>query len=615
MKIKILILTVFFLGSCSKETSKSNPIISEGPNASECTTGTNSIYIDATNGNDANSGESSCLAFKTLYKASASLLDGMTVNLKKGETWFNEYLLIDKNNITVDAYGSGNDPIINGSKEINGWIHEGSGIYSLIVNHAENAQGGGLGNLSRDSVMMTFRPWDTDATTTFASAIDHSFSYVYATKTLYIKSSTDPDLSSFRASTKLFGIETRDDSEILVQNIKITRFSLNAVYFYDCVNCTAKNLTITNGGGTITGANSGGGSADYIYAGNGIEFDNNSTGGLVENVTIDSIFDSCISPQIYISNQTMNNITFKNSTLSKCGYAGVEISILYNGGSVNNTLSNTTIENLTISDVGTGWSKIRYGEFDENKGTANGIIIESGADPTGATSSGNVSGTIIRDTKINGSKGTGILLKGEVGDVTIQRSLINGSSGYGIFVFANPSEVPTTPKINLYSSLVYDNSKAGFSYSLGSALGFELIHNTFSNNGSVIQLEVYLHNGSGVVKNNIFQSSSAMTQLYFAPGISIGATNINNNCYENGTNMFGYDSSAYSLVSSFKSAHGFEANGIGTGSINFTDLNAKKFSLATGSACLTLGNNATTVISDYNGVSYGSSPHAGALAE
>lgn len=76
-------------------------------------------YVDATGGNDANSGTSSDAAWKTLAKVSArTFAAGDLILLKAGESWTGE---LDLNGdgtaadpIVVDQYGTGNKPFING---------------------------------------------------------------------------------------------------------------------------------------------------------------------------------------------------------------------------------------------------------------------------------------------------------------------------------------------------------------------------------------------------------------------------------------------------------------------------------------------------------------------
>ena len=77
----------------------------------------NRFYIDATNGNDSNSGKKSNDAFKTLSKInSLELSPEAKIYLKRGEIW-KETLSpsLHEGWVSFDAYGDGAKPIINGS--------------------------------------------------------------------------------------------------------------------------------------------------------------------------------------------------------------------------------------------------------------------------------------------------------------------------------------------------------------------------------------------------------------------------------------------------------------------------------------------------------------------
>ncbi|MEM2111472.1 MAG: hypothetical protein QXX08_06305, partial [Candidatus Bathyarchaeia archaeon] len=75
-------------------------------------------YIDATHGLDTNDGTSPDTAWQTLSKASAPpVTSGDTIYLKRGETWTGT-TLTPATGTTIDAYGSGNKPIIDGNSAV-----------------------------------------------------------------------------------------------------------------------------------------------------------------------------------------------------------------------------------------------------------------------------------------------------------------------------------------------------------------------------------------------------------------------------------------------------------------------------------------------------------------
>lgn len=97
-------------------------------------------YVDATNGNDENSGTSPNSAWKTLSKVNNyDFSPGDSILFKRGEIW-REHLLVTNsgdidNPISYGAYGTGEKPLILGSVErndVSNWVNEGDNIWSTV---------------------------------------------------------------------------------------------------------------------------------------------------------------------------------------------------------------------------------------------------------------------------------------------------------------------------------------------------------------------------------------------------------------------------------------------------------------------------------------------------
>jgi hypothetical protein len=242
----------------------------------------------------------------------------------------------------------------------------------------------------------------------------------------------------------------------------------------------------------------GGAFIGALQAGNGIEFGNSSANCKVDNCTIADIFDSGITPQTYDNNQSASGFTFTGNTISKCGFAGIEIAVLSNGGKTSSSIVNILVTDNIISECGSGFSGIRYGS--EGRGIK--IAADSGA--------GIISGVAVNTCCLESNQ-TGIFVSGNTGNVLINRTEFR-SNGYGVAAYdLQPS---TTLKIKVSSSLFYLNS-IGFGYNVdnGSGSVFELYHNTFYDNGTVA-LSVTSYKGAPVVKNNIFYASSDRIQIF-----------------------------------------------------------------------------------------------------
>lgn len=554
-----------------------------------------SYYVDATGGNDANPGTSSSSPWKTLNKVSTStFLSGTTINLKRGDTWY-EQLDIPSSGVSIDAYGSGALPVIDGSSEIgnSGWATLGGNIYSIRFTPAS---GEGLGNVSENGTLLNFVAWDNNScASTLASSPTGTYAYGYPA-TICIKVATNPNTIAnasaypYRASKKFFGINALSKSNISIKNVQIQRFSLNGVNYKNCTACIVSSVVVKQGGGATI--------ASGLYAGNGVECDNSCTNILIDNVTVSDIFDSGISPQTYISGQTASNITIRNSSVNNAGFAGVEISALSNVGSTGSTISNITVSNLTITNSGKGWSGRRYGT------EGHGIRIV--ADNFAGVDAGSMTNILVQDTLISASAGDGIKLGGNIGVVTINRAKIK-SNNIGINV-ADASATRNSLKLLLTTSLIYGNSGYGVSFNAPNSKGFALYHNTFYDNAT-INFAVGNFDANNLLwqsnlQNNLFDSSAAMTHFYMSSKLTLeGNVVVNNNCYREWTNMFGIGfTTAYSTVAAFTTATGFEVDGYGgsQAQVALTNPAAEIFTLLSTSQCKSMGASGLGVTLDYD---------------
>ena len=156
-----------------------------GGGGSSVGTGAVSYYVDATNGSDSNNGLTEGSPWKSLSKVSStSFTEKSEILLKRGETW-NESLTISNNDISVNAYGSGALPILDGAIDSN-FVIVATGIYAPVTNIVL-ATDERLGNVSKDGEMMKFLAWDTDYTTTLGAAATDSYTYDNASGIIYIK--------------------------------------------------------------------------------------------------------------------------------------------------------------------------------------------------------------------------------------------------------------------------------------------------------------------------------------------------------------------------------------------------------------------------------------------
>lgn len=92
-------------------------------------------YYVAASGNDANSGLSG-FPWRTVAKVnSATFASGDVVYFNRGDVFYGG-LVVNRNNISFDAYGSGALPVITGLKTLTSWTNLNNGVYKINLPNA-----------------------------------------------------------------------------------------------------------------------------------------------------------------------------------------------------------------------------------------------------------------------------------------------------------------------------------------------------------------------------------------------------------------------------------------------------------------------------------------------
>lgn len=501
-------------------------------------------YVDSVAGKDANSGASASAPWKTLRKVNRSALEpGSTVFLKRGSKW-RESLFVPSSRVTVDAYGKGAKPILDSSVPITGWVSAGKGIYRSPEIKLSDP-GGALGNLSEDGKLLALVPWAGTAKNTLNGAPRGSFSYDVAKRILYIRRDVNPDTDDtiYRASTLFFGVGARDKTDIVVRNLNIRRFSLHGVYFDNCDRCEVRNSVITDGGGAVV-------IRPNLYAGNGVEWNGKSAGGVASGLTIRNIFDSGISPQtVSPENNRISDIVIRDSSIDRCGFAGVEISALGISGP-GASISDVRVTGVTITNSGRGWGGNRYG------GTAHGVRIVADQN------AGTLSGIAVSRTTVTDSVGNGVEIEGDVGTVALDRLSLSRNNN-GVNVFSNDGQSPSL-QVVLTASTISANRSNGAFYAAPSSGGFNLSNNVFFSNGPR-NLNVRDPGDRAIVGNNLFLGEEATTHIHVSNMVDITQSSldvqIDQNCYTRSSRMFSLGTLFLSLAE-LTAATGFDSHSV-----------------------------------------------------
>jgi parallel beta-helix repeat protein len=97
------------------------------------------IYYVSATGNDSNSGTSINAPWQTLAKVNSLTPNpGDQILFRRGDTWTGTIIIRASGTfaspIIYGAYGTGVNPVISGFTTITGWIYDGGGIYSKVIN-------------------------------------------------------------------------------------------------------------------------------------------------------------------------------------------------------------------------------------------------------------------------------------------------------------------------------------------------------------------------------------------------------------------------------------------------------------------------------------------------
>lgn len=111
------------------------------------------FYVDATGGDNLNSGTSTSTAWKTLSKINAGTFNpGDYIYLKRGEIWREQITFPSSGStsspIIIDTYGDGNKPVIYGSSLLSGvWTQHSGNIYKISLTTEAKTVLNGTSNL------------------------------------------------------------------------------------------------------------------------------------------------------------------------------------------------------------------------------------------------------------------------------------------------------------------------------------------------------------------------------------------------------------------------------------------------------------------------------------
>ena len=433
--------------------------------------------------------------------------------------------------ITLGSYGTGSLPVISGFTSVqNLWSVAQGYIYKRTLTWAN-------GIVMQDGSPLKWIQWNTNVATTFSGASAGTFSFNPSTKIVYVwcTNNASPSTHTMQISKNSLCINAVGKSYIAVQNLSLTGATTHALQFKNSIGCSVSGVTIQNCGGAYSGS---------WYYGNGIEFGDNSSYCSVTGCTIDNIFDSGITPQVYTSSCNCSSIWISSNSISNCGMAGIELSVLVSDG----TLSSVTVQSNIIDSCGSGWSGTR------GNTEGYGIIVQSPSSVSDRMASILVDSNTVSNSSING-----IMVSNNVGYIQITNNEVYGSLQNGIqcTTLSNPN----TTSYYLYNNYVYNNSGHGLFYYNTSGSGFNIDSNRFYNNGTGGYLNFYILGfNAGAAKyitNNSFYDTDG-PEREISGALNAGSSVDYNTYYRNGSTIVNENSTNYTEAnfSSYQSATG-----------------------------------------------------------
>lgn len=427
-----------------------------------------------------------------------NLAAGDSILLKRGCQWREQLTLtvsgLPGSPIVIDAYGSGDLPLINGADVVTDWAVGSGAVYTSLLDWSDPIAGVVL----VDGRPLTFLPWQGDLDATFAAAAPGSYCSdpVAGQVHVWLAQNDAPYGHWIEAARRDYGITADGVSDVTIRNVHIVGARRHGIFLANGNNWLIEGCLIENIGGKYE-------EAINAYLGNGIEFGSATRDCTVRSCVLRNIFDSGLTAQAW-SSSAIANISFLESTVEFCGLAGIELAVLASDAS----LTNTRIESVTITGSGKGWGGSRGGH---------GIIVYTSYGFVGA----GIAKTEIESCTITACAGDGIKADRYAGHLWAARCRISGNDGNGMTVV--DYENPTTTSLTLLYSELYKNRGHGLHFEVWYGDGNRIDNNTFYFNGSAAEekhdlyMAGYADDKLKLIRNNVFYADSEIP-LYFEWG-------------------------------------------------------------------------------------------------
>lgn len=307
-------------------------------------------YVDATGGNDVNTGLSPTAAWKTLAKVKQSkYAPGDSILLKRGQVWREQLAFTASGSagkpITIGAYGTGIKPIIMGSQDLSGsskW--KASGTKNIWVTTATIAIDVGSLIFNGETSVGAKKPALAEADT------QGDFYYSPDADLLYLYSTSNPGLyyAHIEAALRQAGIMSYRNSYVTYQNIIFKYQGRHAFQPVGSIASPCAHIIVEDcdfsyiGGAYEPGGTERNGSA--------IEAFDTVTDLTIRRNTMDNVWENGFSIQCTTANSVIARIYFYGNRISDCA-KGFEYWVVGPG----TVISNIYICSNTFYNLGGNW--------------------------------------------------------------------------------------------------------------------------------------------------------------------------------------------------------------------------------------------------------------------
>ncbi len=197
-------------------------------------------YVDASAGNDGNSGKSTSAPWKTIAKVNSytGFVAGDRILLQRGRTWREQLTVpvsgVSGSPVVFGAYGTGSNPMLKGSALVTNWASAGSSRWSASLGSAPN-------QVFFNGVRGTRK----SGTSSLTAARD----WYWASGVLYVYATSDPDSAytspgieaSIRPPTRSYGIiHMAGRQYVTVQDIDVSQSASYGIY----IRPTSRYITV-----------------------------------------------------------------------------------------------------------------------------------------------------------------------------------------------------------------------------------------------------------------------------------------------------------------------------------------------------------------------------------